>query len=183
MLWRGALSTSVHRVGRPESAFTPPRSYHHGRSGITTSRTSRVLGVVGTTSCANRLQVRQLSSRGSGMETGLVSCEWLKAELDASRPLKLVEATWYLPNSPFAAPEGSEGPQAEFMAGPRIPGAGFFDIDGVATPHSDRKLQMAAFASAAQELVTLFTAGEFGDLQRGISVLHTGLEFARLVPL
>lgn len=70
------------------------------------------------------------------METGLVSCEWLKAELDASRPLKLVEATWYLPNSPFAAPEGSEGPQAEFMAGPRIPGAGFFDIDGVATPHS-----------------------------------------------
>ena len=41
-------------------AFTPPRSYHHGRDrGITldtTSRTSRVLGVVGTTSCANRLQ-------------------------------------------------------------------------------------------------------------------------------
>ena len=25
--------------------------------------------------------------------------EWLKAELDASRPLKLVEATWYLNSS------------------------------------------------------------------------------------
>ena len=30
---------------------------------------------------------------------------------------------------------------------------------------------------------TRFTAGEFGDLQRGISVWHTGLEFARRVPL
>ena len=26
--------------------------------------------------------------------------------------------------------------QAEFMAGPRLPGAQFFDLDGVATPHS-----------------------------------------------
>ncbi|CAK9046963.1 Hypothetical protein (Fragment) [Durusdinium trenchii] len=68
-----------------------------------------------------------------GMETGLVSCEWLKAELDApSGPLKLVEATWYMPKTVFGPPEGSEGPQGDFMKGPRLPGAGFFDIDGVA---------------------------------------------------
>lgn len=98
-----------------------------------------VLATCGGTVVLCRAQARRsMSSLPSrGMENGLVSCEWLRAELDApSAPLRLVEATWYLPNSPFAAPEGSEGPQAEFMAGPRLPGAGFFDIDGVATPHS-----------------------------------------------
>ncbi|CAJ1403563.1 unnamed protein product [Effrenium voratum] len=74
--------------------------------------------------------------RSCAMESGLVSCEWLKAELDApSGPLKIVEATWYLPNSPFAAPEGSS-PQAEYTKGPRLPGAQFFDIDGVAADSS-----------------------------------------------
>eukprot|EP00441_Pelagodinium_beii_P010875 CAMPEP_0197682556 /NCGR_PEP_ID=MMETSP1338-20131121/96625_1 /TAXON_ID=43686 ORGANISM="Pelagodinium beii, Strain RCC1491" /NCGR_SAMPLE_ID=MMETSP1338 /ASSEMBLY_ACC=CAM_ASM_000754 /LENGTH=296 /DNA_ID=CAMNT_0043264025 /DNA_START=179 /DNA_END=1065 /DNA_ORIENTATION=- len=70
------------------------------------------------------------------MESGLVSCEWLKAELEAPKaPLRVVDATWYLPNSPFAAPEGSKGAQAEFLAGPRLPGSVFFDIDAVSTVH------------------------------------------------
>jgi len=70
------------------------------------------------------------------MEQGLVSCEWLRDELAAgARDLRVVDATWYLPNSPFAAPEGSGGAAADFDAGPRLPGAVFFDIDGVATPH------------------------------------------------
>lgn len=72
------------------------------------------------------------------METGLVSCEWLRAELAAGKePIRIVDATWYLPNSPFAAPAGSECAQAEFLAGPRLPSAVFFDIDAVATRNSD----------------------------------------------
>lgn len=94
-----------------------------------------------------------------GMETGLVSCEWLKAELDApSGPLKLVEATWYMPKTVFGPPEGSEGPQGDFMKGPRLPGAGFFDIDGVAAadtglPHMlpDEETFAAAMAALGIE--------------------------------
>jgi len=74
------------------------------------------------------------------MESGLVSCEWLREELGregAAQTLRVVDATWYLPNSPFAAPEGSEGAQAEYLAGPRLPGAVFFDIDGVSSAHPD----------------------------------------------
>lgn len=72
------------------------------------------------------------------MEKGLVSCEWLRAELDKEGsvdPIRVVDATWYLPNSPFAAPAGSGGAQADYLAGPRLPGAAFFDIDGVSSPH------------------------------------------------
>lgn len=76
------------------------------------------------------------------METGLVSCEWLKAQLDAKVPLRIVEATWYLPNSPFAAPEGSKGPQADYMSGPRLPGAVYFDIDAVSSPGPPGTLHM-----------------------------------------
>eukprot|EP00929_Paragymnodinium_shiwhaense_P077239 TRINITY_DN39776_c0_g1_i1.p1 TRINITY_DN39776_c0_g1~~TRINITY_DN39776_c0_g1_i1.p1 ORF type:complete len:404 (+),score=85.45 TRINITY_DN39776_c0_g1_i1:30-1214(+) len=68
---------------------------------------------------------------GRDMETGLASCEWLKAQIDAKASIRIVDATFYLPNSPFAAPEGSAGPQGDFMKGPRIPGSLFFDIDGV----------------------------------------------------
>lgn len=77
------------------------------------------------------------------MERGLVSCEWLRDELDkGGEPIRLVDATWYLPNSPFAAPEGSGGAKAEYLAGPRLPGAVFFDIDGVASAHPDGLLHM-----------------------------------------
>lgn len=73
------------------------------------------------------------------MERGLVSCEWLKAELSRSdsSPLRVVDATWYLPNSPFAAPEASGGAQEQFLNGPRLPGATFFDIDAVSETHPE----------------------------------------------
>lgn len=73
------------------------------------------------------------------MEKGLVSCEWLRDELRKSGsvdPIRVVDATWYLPNSPFAAPEDSGGAQADYLAGPRLPGAVFFDIDAVSSPHA-----------------------------------------------
>lgn len=73
------------------------------------------------------------------MERGLVTCEWLGEVLSSGAegpPIRLVDATWYLPNSPFAAPEGSAGAQEDFLAtGPRLPGAVFFDIDAVAERH------------------------------------------------
>lgn len=70
------------------------------------------------------------------MAGGLVSCEWLREELNQNdaEPLRLVDATWFLPNSPFAAPEGSGGALEEFQRGPRLPGSCFFDIDAVSTP-------------------------------------------------
>lgn len=72
------------------------------------------------------------------MAGGLVSCEWLYEELtrDGAEPPRLLDATWYLPNSPFAAPPGSGGAEDEFRRGPRLPGASFFDLDAVSTPSS-----------------------------------------------
>lgn len=80
------------------------------------------------------------SAPTSAMERGLVSCEWLRDELDlvhqgSAKPVRLVDATWYLPNSPFAAPEGSDGPEADFEKGPRLPDSVFFDIDGMSSKH------------------------------------------------
>lgn len=74
----------------------------------------------------------------AAMDRGLVSCEWLQKELaSGSSDLRVVDATWFLPKSPFAAPEGSGGARAEFEAGPRVPGSVFFDIDGVSSRHPD----------------------------------------------
>jgi len=90
------------------------------------------------TPCARSLIVGRRAFQGSAMERGLVSCEWLRDELAKSGsddPIRLVDATWYLPNSPYAAPEGSGGAQADYLSGPRLPGAVFFDIDGVASSH------------------------------------------------
>lgn len=72
------------------------------------------------------------------MERGLVSCEWLRAELDRPdvEPPRIVDATWYFPGSPWGPPEGSSGAQADYMAGPRLPGAVFFDIDAVSDPQN-----------------------------------------------
>jgi len=82
--------------------------------------------------------VRPASSALAGaagtLESGLITCERLK-ELQASgkKNLRIIDATWYLPNSPYAAPEGSKGTEADYMQGPRIPQALFFDVDGVST--------------------------------------------------
>eukprot|EP00927_Polykrikos_kofoidii_P061742 TRINITY_DN56579_c0_g1_i1.p1 TRINITY_DN56579_c0_g1~~TRINITY_DN56579_c0_g1_i1.p1 ORF type:complete len:443 (+),score=61.73 TRINITY_DN56579_c0_g1_i1:139-1329(+) len=80
----------------------------------------------------------QASGHGpNGMERGLVSCEWLHAQLttNGKESIRVVDASWYLPNSPFAAPVGSGGAHADFLAGPRLCGSVFFDIDAVASLH------------------------------------------------
>jgi len=92
------------------------------------------------------------------MERGLVSCEWLHTVLSGpdAPALRVVDATWYLPNSPFAAPAGSPGAEAEHVEGPRIPGARFFDVDAVASPHPGGVPHMlpdeATFAKAMASL-------------------------------
>mmetsp|Transcript_126550 Transcript_126550/g.252959 ORF Transcript_126550/g.252959 Transcript_126550/m.252959 type:complete len:386 (-) Transcript_126550:28-1185(-) len=113
-----------------------------GLSGSFLASTSSLPPLGGTSTFVNhRARASQTANeiRRVGMERGLVSCEWLREELDKessdAHPICIVDATWYLPNSPFAAPEGSQGALAEYISGPRLPGAVFFDIDGVATPH------------------------------------------------
>jgi thiosulfate/3-mercaptopyruvate sulfurtransferase len=54
---------------------------------------------------------------------GLVSTSWLAINLDDPH-LRIVDATWYLPNA------GGEG-RADYDAG-HIPGAAFWDLDGIA---------------------------------------------------
>jgi len=85
------------------------------------------------------LQLRAASTSGSP-NSGLVSCEWLKDELSkpsSEAPLRVVDATWYLPNSAWAAPAGSPGAEEEHKQGPRIPGATFFDIEKFSSEHPD----------------------------------------------
>lgn len=101
------------------------------------------------------------------MDEGLVSCEWLNAELEtaagaAAAPLRIIDASWYLPNSPFKAPEGSKGAEGDFVEGPRLPGARFFDVDGVSSkdpkgiPHMlpDETMFAAAMAAVGIEPTT-----------------------------
>lgn len=56
----------------------------------------------------------------------LVSTEWLAAHLD---DVKVLDASWYMP-------EDERNPAAEFEAA-HIPGAVFFDIDGISDPSTE----------------------------------------------
>lgn len=47
------------------------------------------------------------------------------------RPLRILDATWFMPNVPRDA-------SAEYRAGPRLPGALFWDVDRVATTKDDQ---------------------------------------------
>lgn len=71
------------------------------------------------------------------MERGLVSSTWVADSLKAGNPrLRILDATWFLPNSPFACPVDGSSAAAEFAKGPRLPGAGFFDLDAIADKSS-----------------------------------------------
>lgn len=91
------------------------------------------------------------------MDSGLVSCEWLQEELgrDGAEPLRIVDGTMFLPNSPFAAPEGISSPQEVFENGPRLPGAVFFDLDGVAAPHPTLKHMLPSEETFAAAMAAL----------------------------
>src|ERR1700747_3417489 len=76
--------------------------------------------------------------------SNLVSTEWLEAQLSGVR---VVDASWYMP-------EDKREPAKEFEAA-HIPGAVFFDIDGIADHASGLPHMMpapAAFAKAVGAL-------------------------------
>jgi len=76
-------------------------------------------------------------SASQAMERGLVSPAWVVEGLKAGNPrLRIVDATWFLPNSPFACPVEGASAEALFARGPRLPGASFFDLDAVADSSS-----------------------------------------------
>lgn len=62
------------------------------------------------------------------MESPFVSTDWLAAHL-SDPDLVVVDASWHMPNA-------SRNAQAEYLAG-HIPGAVFFDIDGIADTSSN----------------------------------------------
>src|SRR4051812_46143745 len=61
------------------------------------------------------------------MQNAFVSTEWLAERLGAPN-IVVVDASWFLPNA-------NRKPHEEYLAG-HIPGAVFFDIDGVADTSS-----------------------------------------------
>jgi len=76
--------------------------------------------------------------------SNLVSTEWLEAHL---KDVRVVDASWYMPDE-------KREPGREFEAG-HIPGAVFFDIDGIADHATDLPHMMpspGAFSKAVGEL-------------------------------
>ncbi|WFD27798.1 hypothetical protein MNAN1_002803 [Malassezia nana] len=59
----------------------------------------------------------------------LISPKQLASLLQGPKPLRILDATWFLP-MPGATPRHAH---AEFLQGPRLPGALFWDVDAVTT--------------------------------------------------
>ena len=80
------------------------------------------------------------------------------------RSVKVLDATWFLPNSPFAAPAALSCGREAFEAGPRIPGARFWDLDehsdGSVAPETPHNLPDAAQFSRAAALCGLDGVGD-----------------------
>ena len=88
------------------------------------------------------------------MRRGLISVASLAEQLVARKDVRVVDATWFLPNSPFAAPAPYASGREAFEAGPRVPGAAFWDLDehsdATTAPDTPHNLPDAAqFAAAA----------------------------------
>merc|ERR1712100_238915 len=62
----------------------------------------------------------------------LVRPNWVSTALQRGQPLRVLDCTWYLPNTPFAAPEGASA--ASNFQERRIPTARFLDLDGIGDP-------------------------------------------------
>jgi thiosulfate/3-mercaptopyruvate sulfurtransferase len=105
---------------------------------------------------ANHVSLRRYASAATadGMESGLVSAEWLSAQLkaDGGPPLRVLDASWFLGGKDFGGADRDA--KTEFDA-ERIPGAAFFDVDLVADtsmglPHMMPTTEQ--FAAAMREL-------------------------------
>ncbi len=95
-------------------------------------------------------------------ETLFVSTQWLAEHLDAP-DLVVFDASWHLPTA-------GRDPYAEYLDG-HIPGAVFFDIDGVADHSTDLPHMLpdpVAFSSAVRKL-------GFGDGMRAVIYDSAGL--------
>lgn len=101
-------------------------------------------GIPGIMRSAIRLQPQAMQVRRHyGVQPGaplVLSPNEVTALRHASHNVKMLDASWFMPGSPRNAKE-------EFTAGPRIPGAGFFDVDAVATPHRVKARTEAADSS------------------------------------
>lgn len=86
----------------------------------------------------------------------VVSTSWLAQRLSSpDSRIQTIDATWALPNSPFVL-DGGASAQSAFEAGPRIPGARFWDLDrfsdDTAAPGVPHNLPNSAqFANALRE--------------------------------
>ena len=64
--------------------------------------------------------------------SALIRAQQLFSALSSVKKPRVLDATWFLPNSPFAAPEG-ETALSSFEK-KRIPHARFLDLDGIGDP-------------------------------------------------
>jgi thiosulfate/3-mercaptopyruvate sulfurtransferase len=84
--------------------------------------------------------------KGAAMKSPFVTTEWLAAHLD-DPDVVIVDASWHMPNA-------ARNAQAEYLAG-HIPGAVFFDIDGIADTSTDLPHMLPAPADFARAVGAL----------------------------
>ncbi|HEY4077611.1 MAG TPA: 3-mercaptopyruvate sulfurtransferase [Rhizomicrobium sp.] len=90
----------------------------------------------------------------------LVSTEWLSAHLG---DVRVVDANWYMPDDPRNA-------HADYLAG-HIPGAVYFDIDGIA----DHSTDLPHMMPSPREFSRLVGALGIGDRDTVVVYDHTGI--------
>lgn len=66
---------------------------------------------------------------GATLPPLLISPKQLSGLIHAAHPLRILDATWFLAQAGASVRNG----YAEYLRGPRIPGALFWDVDQVAT--------------------------------------------------
>ena len=93
------------------------------------------------------------------LETGLVSTAWLSDRL-GSPPLRILDASWYLPTSGRDA-------RAEYLGG-HVPGAMFFDLDAISDRSTSLPHMLPSPAQFAEQV------GALGIADRNDVVVYDG---------
>jgi thiosulfate/3-mercaptopyruvate sulfurtransferase len=104
------------------------------------------IAISGLTGGARTIIVAASRRESRLMENPFVSTQWLADHLD-DPTIVVVDASWHLPNA-------SRNAQAEYLAG-HIPGAVFFDIDGIADTTTDLPHMLPAPADFARAVGAL----------------------------